>query len=248
MRPTRPDGRRRRCSGRPRRKWRSGCRRRRAVGSRPAWHDCQVQLVPPGCGRVWRWPATLSGPEHRPLRRRRCDAHWRPRERLPDPGICGSLRSLAPRFSVCTAGARARTGAPVARCSCGQAAGMVEVLVREQDVAHVLGLEAERADVGHDCPPALRGGAVDQDVALRRGHQHRADAAGADVPGIAVDAPRRGGIVPAGVGGAGRWTRRRAVRRRRGASWNQHRRWRQQEGKQEVRGDKDFFLQVAISS
>ena len=98
---------------------------------------------------------------------------------------------------------------------------MGRVFVRVQQVLHRVQIEAQCTDVGRDQGTGRHGAAVDQHMPLVGGHQHRRQPAGAHIPRVAEDAPRRGAIIPAvhdaGTGRAGRHVIDCAGRRRCGA-------------------------------
>jgi len=72
----------------------------------------------------------------------------------------------------------------------GDPARVVEVLVSIQDVADVLDLEAERADVCRDLVGRAGRTGVDEDVTRRRRDQHGADAVRADIVRVAIEGER----------------------------------------------------------
>src|SRR5690606_28049267 len=77
-----------------------------------------------------------------------------------------------------------------------QPADVVEMLVAVEEELHVGQREAQRFDIGGDRRGTFGGATVDQHVALIAGDEQRRDPARADVPGVAVDAERRTGLVP----------------------------------------------------
>ena len=69
----------------------------------------------------------------------------------------------------------------------GDAARVIVVAVRVQDVADVFGLEPERADVAVDDRGGLRERTVEQDVSVGRRDQYGGQTFRADVVGVAED-------------------------------------------------------------
>ena len=78
------------------------------------------------------------------------------------------------------------------------AAGVVEMLMRVEDDAHVAQPVAAGLDAARDPVGGLFGGTIDQDMALGRRDQDGGDPATAHVPGIAEDMARCGRLVPVG--------------------------------------------------
>ena len=107
---------------------------------------------------------------------------------------CGSFAAVSPLAMTGAASGEAISFA-AAPLQLGQPADVIEMHVALEQYFHVLEAEAERADVGRNqVGPPCRA-AVDQNVRFA-GDQDRRDAAGPDVPAVAVDAIGRAGFVP----------------------------------------------------
>src|SRR5690606_32314219 len=79
------------------------------------------------------------------------------------------------------------------------AARVVEVHVRGDDPANVLNPKSQGTDVRRDLRGRLRQRGIDQHMAARRSDEDRAEAARADVVGVAVDQEGLVGLIPEGA-------------------------------------------------
>ena len=76
------------------------------------------------------------------------------------------------------------------------AADMIEMLMAAQEALHIGYLEAKAGDIGGDDFRTLGRAGIDQHQSVIALDQDRTDAAGANVPGVAVDQKGLRGLIP----------------------------------------------------